>query len=49
MFVKKLMNEILLDTNLLIYAIDEDSKYFDFAQELLNSDDKKYLLLQEYF
>lgn len=30
------MNNVLFDTNLLLYAIDEDSKYFVSVQELLN-------------
>ncbi len=30
------MNNVLFDTNLLLYAIDEDSKYFNSVQELLN-------------
>jgi predicted nucleic acid-binding protein len=30
------MNNVLIDTNLLLYAIDEDSKYFNSVQELLN-------------
>lgn len=29
------MNNVLFDTNLLIYSIDEDSKYFDSVQKLL--------------
>ncbi len=29
------MNNILLDTNLLIYAIDEDSKYYNSVQNIL--------------
>lgn len=36
MFGKELMNKVLFDTNLLLYAIDEDSKYFNSVQELLN-------------
>ncbi len=31
------MNKVLLDTNLLIYAIDEESKYFTPAQTLLTN------------
>ncbi|MCF6269696.1 MAG: type II toxin-antitoxin system VapC family toxin [Melioribacteraceae bacterium] len=40
-FDKEHMNKVLLDTNLLIYAIDEDSKYFDLVQELINDDTLK--------
>ncbi|HED06742.1 MAG TPA: PIN domain-containing protein [Ignavibacteria bacterium] len=29
------MNNILIDTNLLIYAIDEDSKYYNSVQKIL--------------
>ena len=32
------MTNILFDTNLLIYAIDEDSKYFNSVQKLLDDD-----------
>lgn len=32
------MNNVLLDTNILLYAIDEESKYFKSVQRLLNSD-----------
>ena len=32
------MNNILLDTNLLIYAIDEDSKYYDSVHKLFNNE-----------
>jgi len=35
------MNNLLLDTNVLIYAIDEDSKYFHSVQRLLYSDNVK--------
>ena len=35
------MNEILFDTNLLIYAIDEESKYYNSAQQLLNDKGNK--------
>ena len=35
------MNEVLFDTNLLLYAIDEDSKYFKPVQELINDDSLK--------
>lgn len=35
------MNEILFDTNLLIYAIDEESKYSNSAQNLLNNNKNK--------
>ncbi len=30
------MNNVLFDTNLLLYAIDEDSKYFNSVQALIN-------------
>lgn len=36
MFVKKLMSNILLDTNFLIYSIDQDSKYFNATQKILS-------------
>lgn len=32
------MNNVLLDTNILLYAIDEESKYFKSVQRLLNTD-----------
>ncbi len=32
------MNNILIDTNLLIYAIDEDSKYYNSVQKLLDDE-----------
>jgi predicted nucleic acid-binding protein len=32
------MNNVLLDTNILLYAIDEESKYFKSVQRLLSSD-----------
>ncbi len=32
------MTNILFDTNLLIYAIDEDSKYFNSVQKILDDD-----------
>ncbi|MDP2303318.1 MAG: hypothetical protein Q8N03_12945 [Ignavibacteria bacterium] len=35
------MNEILFDTNLLIYAIDEESKYYNSVQQLLNNKENK--------
>ena len=35
------MNNVLFDTNLLLYAIDEDSKYFNTVQELLNDNSLK--------
>lgn len=31
------MNKILIDTNILIYGIDEDSQYFDQSHRILNS------------
>jgi len=38
------MSKILLDTNILIYSIDEDSKYFQSAQNLIlnNTSDELY-------
>jgi len=33
------MNKLLLDTNILIYAIDEESKYFKVSQTLLYESD----------
>ena len=37
MSAKRLMNkQVLLDTNILTYAIDEDSKYFEVVRGLLN-------------
>ena len=41
MLEKVHMNEILFDTNLLIYAIDEESKYYNSAQQLLNDKGNK--------
>lgn len=35
------MNEILFDTNLLIYAIDEESKYYDSVQKLISDEKNK--------
>ncbi len=32
------MNNILIDTNLLIYAIDEDSKYYNSVQKILDDE-----------
>jgi len=32
------MNNVLLDTNILLYAIDEESKYFKSVQRLLDTD-----------
>lgn len=32
------MNNVLLDTNILLYAIDEESKYFKSVRRLLSSD-----------
>lgn len=32
------MNNVLLDTNILLYAIDEESKYYKIVHRLLNSD-----------
>ena len=32
------MNKVLIDTNILIYSIDEDSKYFKRSQELIFND-----------
>ena len=38
MFEKEHMNDVLLDTNILLYAIDEESKYFKSVQRLLSTD-----------
>jgi len=38
------MNNVLLDTNLLIYAIDEESKYFHSVQNLLNDETKNFYI-----
>lgn len=38
MFEKEHMNDVLLDTNILLYAIDEQSKYFKSVQRLLSAD-----------
>lgn len=35
------MNKILVDTNILIYSIDEDSKYFESAQQILSSSENE--------
>lgn len=35
MFENEHMNNVLFDTNLLLYSIDEDSKYFNSVQKLL--------------
>jgi len=35
------MNNVLFDTNLLLYSIDEDSKYFNSVQELLSDESLK--------
>jgi predicted nucleic acid-binding protein len=36
------MSNVLLDTNILLYAIDEESKYFNPVQELLNNNSIKF-------
>lgn len=36
------MNKILVDTNVLIYSIDEDSKYFDSAQKIFSEELELY-------
>ncbi len=33
------MNEVLIDTNILVYAIDEDSEFYPKSQELLYNSD----------
>ncbi|MGD8778564.1 MAG: PIN domain-containing protein [Ignavibacteria bacterium] len=38
------MSNILLDTNILLYAIDEESKYFNSVHELLNDDSMKFFI-----
>lgn len=42
MFDKELMNKILLDTNVLIYSIDEGSKYFKKAHNLFSEQIELY-------
>ncbi len=37
-FAKWLMNKVLIDTNVIIYSIDEESKYFNRAQDLIYND-----------
>ncbi len=41
MLEKDLMNEILFDTNLLIYAIDEESKFYFAVQKILNDEENR--------
>ena len=41
MLEKEHMNNVLFDTNLLLYSIDEDSKYFDSVHALINDDSLK--------
>ena len=36
------MNKILLDTNVLIYSIDEDSKYFEKAHRIFSEELELY-------
>ncbi|MBV6421511.1 MAG: hypothetical protein DAHOPDDO_02786 [Ignavibacteriaceae bacterium] len=36
------MNKILVDTNVLLYSIDEDSKYFDSAQKIFSEELELY-------
>lgn len=36
------MTNVLIDTNILLYAIDEDSKYFTDVQKFLNDDSIKF-------
>ncbi|MDZ7723233.1 MAG: type II toxin-antitoxin system VapC family toxin [candidate division KSB1 bacterium] len=33
------MSKVLIDTNIFVYSIDRDSKYFDQAQSILNNPD----------
>lgn len=35
------MNNLLLDTNILVYGIDQESRYFDVARRVLNQSDMK--------
>lgn len=42
MLEKKLMSKLLIDTNLLIYSIDQESKYFEKTNALFNNN--KYSL-----
>ena len=41
MLEKEHMNNVLFDTNLLLYSSDEDSKYFDSVHALINDDSLK--------
>ncbi|MFZ2956455.1 MAG: type II toxin-antitoxin system VapC family toxin [Candidatus Ozemobacteraceae bacterium] len=46
------MNKILVDTNVLVYSIDQDSKYFDDSSELLTSKNEIFISsksLSEFF
>lgn len=38
------MSNVLLDTNILLYAIDEESKYFNSVQNLINDDSMKFFI-----
>jgi len=38
------MSNVLLDTNILLYAIDEESKYFKSVQNFLNDDSMKFFI-----
>ena len=42
-FEKRRMNNLLLDTNLLVYAIDIDSSFFSEIQTFLDSENKFYV------
>lgn len=35
------MNRVLIDTNIFVYGIDEDSKYYDQAKRILDQRDKE--------
>tara|TARA_R110002049_G_scaffold117698_1_gene271301 strand:+ start:1007 stop:1156 length:150 start_codon:yes stop_codon:yes gene_type:complete len=41
------MSRVLIDTNIFVYGIDEDSKYYDQAKKMLWKDDG-YNLEDEY-
>jgi predicted nucleic acid-binding protein len=39
------MSKLLIDTNILIYGIDEDSKFFEKSHQILDSPDYEYQLV----
>ncbi|MCF8259419.1 MAG: hypothetical protein K9J12_01480 [Melioribacteraceae bacterium] len=38
------MSNVLLDANILLYAIDEESKYFNSVQDILSDDSIKFFI-----